>query len=309
MADRLSTARRGAAVARPVPRSTITEAANSSSRSCPWPSNEVHAPPTPSIIAKPAPKTQSRHATRHRQAFTLSDVLDAGMRRKVAELMRVAPALPIQDLLDLLVEAGGALPVARQRAVLASQPPALPCVKSELGETADPSRKTRLIGYDYDVDEVMIKIDPNADFLEYVRGKSILSAFTAFIDQTDVHQDTDSPPPEDAPSKYEASKRSGKTKSSAMIRKQSLKLRPGVAVKKPARKTRENSIERDFIDADNVVHLDTDFGSSGTNSSSLGSSSDTDMDDAVEDVLEDLTIAVQPRYAYNSNILKRARER
>lgn len=231
------------------------------------------------------------------------------MRRKVAELMRVAPALPIQDLLDLLVEAGGALPVARQRAVLASQPPALPCVKSELGETADPSRKTRLIGYDYDVDEVMIKIDPNADFLEYVRGKSILSAFTAFIDQTDVHQDTDSPPPEDAPSKYEASKRSGKTKSSAMIRKQSLKLRPGVAVKKPARKTRENSIERDFIDADNVVHLDTDFGSSGTNSSSLGSSSDTDMDDAVEDVLEDLTIAVQPRYAYNSNILKRARER
>jgi hypothetical protein len=93
----------------------------------------------------------------------------------------------------------------------------------------------------------------------------------------DIQQDTDSPPPENVPSaaNYKASKRGGKIKSNAKNSKQSLKLRTSGAFKKrPTRKARENSIERDFIDADNVVHLDTDFESSGTNSSTLGSLSD-----------------------------------
>jgi hypothetical protein len=105
------------------------------------------------------------------------------MRRKVAEVMRVAPALPVQDLLDLLVEAEGELPVARRQAVRASQPPpAVLGIKLKRERTADLSSNVRLAGYDYDGDEVMIKIDPNADFLEYVSGRGLLSAFVTLVD-------------------------------------------------------------------------------------------------------------------------------
>ena len=105
-------------------------------------------------------------------------------------------------------------------------------------------------------------------------------------------------------------KRCGTNKFGAKKTKKSSKQRVGVAAKtKPTGKARENSIARDFIDADNVIHLDTDIESSSTDSSTLGYSSDTDMEDAVEDIVEDLTIDVRPRYAYSSAILGRVRRR
>jgi hypothetical protein len=70
-----------------------------------------------------------------------------------------------------------------------------------------------------------------------------------------------------------------------------------------------------FIVPDHVVYLDTDNSSSDTTQSesgdSSGNSSDTNMIDitvtAPEDV-NDLTIDMQPRYAYNARILARAKK-
>lgn len=83
--------------------------------------------------------------------------------------MAVAPALPVEDLHDLLIEFEHDVPAARSRAMRASRgPSAKPAIKSEWEESHEPSRNARLMGYGYDGDEVMIKIDPNESFLEYV---------------------------------------------------------------------------------------------------------------------------------------------
>jgi hypothetical protein len=67
-----------------------------------------------------------------------------------------------------------------------------------------------------------------------------------------------------------------------------------------------------FIVPDNVVYLDTDSSSSDSKQSESGDSSDTDMIDKIvimpEDV-NDLTINMQPRYAYNARILAKAKKR
>lgn len=131
----------------------------------------IQTPPRkPSVAVPSAQSVQSRFVNRSRQNLALADIPDAGMRRKVADLMAVAPSLPVRDLLDLLVEAEGNLPLARRQAVRASQPPppTVPGIKSEQGVTAGTSGNARLAGYDYDGDEVMVKIDPNETFLEYV---------------------------------------------------------------------------------------------------------------------------------------------
>ena len=91
------------------------------------------------------------------------------MRNDVADLMAIAPALPVQDLYNLLIELKGNLPAARQQAIRASQKPSpYLSIKPERPAVTVPSHNTALSAHDLDGDEVMIKIDPNETFLEYV---------------------------------------------------------------------------------------------------------------------------------------------
>jgi hypothetical protein len=67
-----------------------------------------------------------------------------------------------------------------------------------------------------------------------------------------------------------------------------------------------------FIVPDHVVYFDTDSSSSDTRQSESGDSSDTDIIDkagTVPEDVNDLTINMQPRYAYNARILAKAKKR
>jgi hypothetical protein len=66
------------------------------------------------------------------QEMSLRDIPAFDTRKKVANLMAVAPALPIRDLYDLLSNVDGDLVAARMPAIRASQAPsARPAVKRE----------------------------------------------------------------------------------------------------------------------------------------------------------------------------------
>ncbi|KAJ6199198.1 hypothetical protein J3E72DRAFT_430371 [Bipolaris maydis] len=57
--------------------------------------------------------------------MTLVDIDDFEMRKKVAQLMAVAPALPVRDLYHLIIDSEGRLSKARKKAIRMSEAPAI----------------------------------------------------------------------------------------------------------------------------------------------------------------------------------------
>jgi hypothetical protein len=101
--------------------------------------------------------------------MSLGSISDFEMRKKVAELMAVAPALPVRGLHRLLVDLEGDLPAARKETIRASRAPSInPSIKPETSSVAGDSESFSKLAYDVDGDELMVKIDPNDGFLEWV---------------------------------------------------------------------------------------------------------------------------------------------
>jgi hypothetical protein len=108
------------------------------------------------------------------QEMSLGNISNFDMRKKVANLMAVAPALPVRDLYQLLVDLEGDLPAARKQVIRASRAPSVhPPIKPEDQSTAGPSLPFSRLSHHADGDEVMVKIDPNDTFLEWVSTKQL----------------------------------------------------------------------------------------------------------------------------------------
>ncbi|KAF1912840.1 hypothetical protein BDU57DRAFT_541555 [Ampelomyces quisqualis] len=231
-------------------------------------------------------EAQSQPSCDAAQEMTLSDIPDFGTRKKVADLMAVAPALPVRDLYNLLHDVNGHLIAARRRVIRASRAPSVrPIVKREgCAVIAAPCEAIQLRG-EKDDNEVMVKIDPNDPFLEW---------------------DSDTPPPEttlqrNLPATARSKARTSKTKN-----------RPNIGAKRTGppqarnRRDRGNSIDGTFVVPDHIVHLDTDTSCSDTENSDStlqGSDSDVEMVNTVHENVEDLRIDMRSKYAYNSRIL------
>lgn len=101
-------------------------------------------------------------------SFDLNNISDFNTRKDVAQLMAVAPGLPIQYLHDMLLELGGDFTAAKRQAIRRSRAPSVrPPIKKEPQSVQAPPQHVLRPENDDD-DEVMIKIDPNLDFLEWV---------------------------------------------------------------------------------------------------------------------------------------------
>jgi hypothetical protein len=219
----------------------------------------------------PAQKaTPSHHPVRQEEeVVTLGDISDFETRKNVVDLMAVAPGLHVRDLYGLLIDMRGDLPAATKRAIRASRAPsARPSVKTERTPVA-PRNFVDLV--DLDGDDVMIKIDPNAAFLEW---------------------DSDAPPPEPIT----------RTKSSRS-HKSNVGRKRGTGVRVRHRRHRENSID-EFVVGDGHVQYDTD------KSSSVGSDERSSNDTSDEEMLEDedpedLRINMRRKYAYNAKVLNK----
>jgi hypothetical protein len=106
--------------------------------------------------------------------MTLGTISDFEMRKKVADLMVVAPALPVRGLYRLLMDLEGDLSAARKEAMRAScapsiQPSTTPETPSAVGDAGSFSK----LAYVANDDELMVKIDPNDGFLEWVSTQQI----------------------------------------------------------------------------------------------------------------------------------------
>jgi hypothetical protein len=222
----------------------------------------------------------------------LVDIEDFSLRSKVAQLMAVAPALPIVDLYHLIVDSEGDLPLARKQAIRMSEAP--------------PAQHRP--GLDVEGDEVMIKIDPSDPAFE---------------------SDNDEPEPlttvttASRPSKRKP-KPNGKATNSKGLRnparsrkgvKSGTECRSNTSAKRMQSSSmnpthaRETSSDRDFVVPDNVFHshFDSDvsndsYQTTGTDPRIMPVESDIRM---LEDDDElDLDIDMQPRFAYNARLLE-----
>ncbi|KAI4910271.1 hypothetical protein J4E90_007704 [Alternaria incomplexa] len=222
--------------------------------------------------------------------MSLMDIDDFGLRSKVAQLMAVAPALPIMDLYHLIMDSEGDLPLAKKQAIRMSEAP--------------PAQYQP--GFDADGEEVMVKIDPNDPAFEW---------------------DDDEPQPESAAttasrpqcmpknkatkskSLYHHPKPSKSAKSGAKHCSNTSAKRMKSSSMNPTH-ARETSSDREFIVPDNTVHYDLNSDISNGSDEFLGvevrsrpADSDVEILDG-EDPL-DLDIDMQPRFAYNARPLGR----
>lgn len=130
----------------------------------------------PEARERPEPREQSE--ARKQPAgdidpdMTLKDISDFVTREKVADLMAVAPALPVRDLFNFLCDVGGDLEAARRQAIRASRAPSVhPAIKRKWTPWVAPTDEAFQLQPGEADDEVMIKIDPNEAFLEWVSVK------------------------------------------------------------------------------------------------------------------------------------------
>jgi hypothetical protein len=276
----------------------------------PWQyrSQQPHSiPPTPqhNTIADPEPQSAAplndhKPNDNNSKDMTLADIADFSMRSMVAQLMAVAPALPVGDLYHLVIDSKSHLPTARKQAIRMSEAPIVH------RQTVRPPLQTPPpFGRDEEDDEIMVKIDPNDPAFEW---------------------DTDEPPlPELAPkpkvqlpSKPSMKPKNKQSKTKSIVRpltkrtKSETKSRPNIGVKRtkstPINPThaRETSFDREFVVPDNAIHLvlsDSDEDDAGP----LITHDDSDIE-VIDDPL-DLSIDMQPTYAYNSGLLGKIQRR
>jgi hypothetical protein len=210
----------------------------------------------------------------------LSDIPDFKTRQNVAELMAVAPGLAVKDLYRLLVDFKGKLPAARRQAIRKSQVPLPRTIKPERVQSPTLSRNIINLAEDSDDDEVMVKIDPNAPFLEY---------------------DTDTPPPEPTRTRRPSATKSFPansfpTKSNSGRKRTEAPRR---------RRNRENSIVRDFLAPNDEVEYATDKSSSDEGERYHIRHGQRDENMVEPEELEDLRIDMRRKYAFNAAVLGR----
>jgi hypothetical protein len=195
----------------------------------------------------------------------LLDIEDFSLRSKVAQLMAVAPALPIVDLYHLNIDSEGDLPLARKQAIRMSEAP--------------PAQYRP--GLDADGDEVMIKIDPSDPAFEWDNDEpEPLSAIA-----TAPRPSRPKPKPNDKATNSKGLRNPAKSrkgaKSGTEYHSNTSAKRMQSASMNPTH-TRETSSDREFVVPDNVFHYHLDL----------------EDDDEL-----DLDIDMQPRFAYNASLL------
>lgn len=101
--------------------------------------------------------------------MNLGSIISVDQRKQVAGLMAVALGLPTRDLCGLLIDYEGDLEPAKRQAIRASQAPqAEASVKTEHSRRAAQQAEAVHLFQDSDDDEIIVKIDPNESFLEWV---------------------------------------------------------------------------------------------------------------------------------------------
>jgi hypothetical protein len=224
--------------------------------------------------------------------MNLLDIDDFSMRSKVAQLMAVAPALPIVDLYHLIIDSEGNLPLAKKQAIRMSEAPQAQ-YRPDL---------------DADGDEVMVKIDPNDPAFEWDDDEPAPEWATTIAPRQSRIKAKPNYKVTKAKSLRNNSKSTRSAKSATKYcsntsakRTQSTSMNPTHA--------RETSSDRDFVVPDNTIHYD--LGSDLSNDSdqsqdtiarSIRTDSDFEMLDG-DDPL-DLDIDMQPRFAYNTRLLR-----
>ncbi|KAF2024226.1 hypothetical protein EK21DRAFT_79138 [Setomelanomma holmii] len=268
------------------------------------------------LALAPCDAIPSQH---HGQEMTLRDIADFDMGKKVADLMAVAPALPVQDLYNLLNDMGGDLAIARlQAAHVSSNQSNAPNIKAEATSTAQTPQVDFRAAYElHDDDELMVKIDTYDAFLEW---------------------DSDTPPPPvplekqsraqkarpvsshstqasrkrtTCASKNLAKKRNPTTSkaSSTSRKKATISVRRHDGVERAGR-LRLSLLDQQFVVPDDVVSLDSDDTSSGDSESSIGvGDSDIEMLNTVPEHLDNLRIQMRRQNALNEEVLNRQSRR
>lgn len=249
-------------------------------------------PPAANGVSRTQPVAKRfKEENRDDAEMTLLDIDDFDTRAGVAQLMAVAPAIPIRDLYNLVIDSKGHFSKARERAIRMSEAP------SKDLQNMRPLQTPQMLENDPDDDEILIKIDCNDPAFQW---------------------DTDEPSPEPvATRRFRPLKPGAKGKPTKFSNlqhafndqkrvKSEAKGQAKVTAKStnPARSNpthaRETSSDRDFVFADNVIQYglisDDDTGSSHRR---FGDSNDE----------FDLDIDMQPHYAYNASILRKKRTR
>ena len=277
-------------------------------------SNAMKSPKAPSTILRS--DIHDHVANSDRVELTLADIPDFDLRSKVAQLMAVAPAIPVRDLYYLLMDSEGQFPIAKERAVRASEAP-----RQSKKPLTSPSSARRMPilarpTQDSDDDEIMVKIDPNDPAFEW---------------------DTDAPEPEPLEEQRRPTLKRSKArpsnskpkpiakrinttgaekipKCSPRPSKSSIESRPNVNVKRtsgpsaPSKRKRDNSINRDFLVPDDGTCFDSDVSYSDDYSEHgemNGSRSGIEMDGFVDRF--DLNNDMRARHRSNTGILNKQR--
>lgn len=260
----------------------------------------------------------------NRVELTLADIGDFDLRKKTAQLMAVAPGLPVSDLYHILVEKKGHFEVAKQDLIRASQAPCAQYLRAKLNV----SSQAAPIEDDYvDKEEDMIKIDlddpvfmwdndaPATPPPEPLRRKQSSKAKTGTtarqkksgmqpvqsnksIEQAQRPKAVRSCPPNMSNVQHERTTKVGTVSPSpaafsGCYSSDGTKAKVAVGINRGIRAT---SYDLEFIVPDDRFIEDTDESYSESDGSY---SSDIDMDDDGTD----LGIDMEPEYAYNSEVL------
>ncbi|RAR02376.1 hypothetical protein DDE83_008598 [Stemphylium lycopersici] len=237
-----------------------------------------------------------------RENMTLLDIDNFELRSKVAQLMAVAPDLPIRDLYHLIIGSEGQFSKAKKHAIRLSKVP------ERHHPAAPPLPPSQQHAFNSHVDELMVKIDPNDPAFEWYEDEpapELVSVRRSYASgsESNTKRSTDIDARKMTTPKKRL-KQTAKTCSNIGIK------RTKSALANPTH-ARETSSDREFVVADNVVHYllgsdDTATPVGVINVSRLPRKvHDSAMLD-VDDDGRDLDIDMQPHYAYNRDILKDA---
>jgi hypothetical protein len=213
--------------------------------------SRLSSPMTPAKAGAPFAQSPGNHcvvADRGKD-MTLVDIDNFELRSKVAQLMAVAPALPIRDLYHLIIDSEGRLSKAKKRAIRMSEAPDTRRMPKQLL-----TLQSQTLIINPGTEDIMVKIDPNDPTFKW---------------------DEDEPAPEPTPmTKARRRKSVSKSKDTSSCHSANVSKRKKPATQKRSSRAkkraktslskrasaRETSSDREFVVADNVIEcvLDSD---------------------------------------------------
>lgn len=214
--------------------------------------------------------------------LTLADIADFHLRQTTAQLMMVAPGLPVADLYRLLIDRRGHFEAAKQDVIRQSQQP---YASVSPQRPLAPSRAATVTQTTHDIvpvigDEPFIKLD---------------------FDDPDFMWDnaaSEEPRKQKRPSRARAGKFAKGSGSKGKLSKRLSSKGKGKSAGDVNRGMRETSYDRSFVVPDEEVLPDSD--------ETYSDDTDPVSDQADVDMTDDgtnLTIDMKPRYSYNSDLL------